>query len=59
MFSDYCEGQIRALELRGGEVVGHLDLGVNGGRVVAFAEDADRELYVLDHRGAIYKLEPA
>lgn len=59
VFSDYCEGQIRALELRGGEVVGHLDLGVNGGRVVAFAEDADRELYVLDHRGAIYKLEPA
>jgi len=59
VFSDYCEGQIRALEIRDGEVVGHLDLGVNGGDVVAFAEGPDRELYVLNHRGTIFKLEPA
>ena len=60
VFSDYCEGQIRALEIRDGEVVGHLDLGVNGGRVVAFAEDADQELYVrTPEASALNPPEPA
>jgi glucose/arabinose dehydrogenase len=59
VFSDYCEGTIRALETRDGEVVGEADLGVDGGAVVAFAQGPDRELYVLDLDGAIYRLDPA
>ncbi|HEY8472340.1 MAG TPA: PQQ-dependent sugar dehydrogenase [Natronosporangium sp.] len=55
LFSDYCEGGIRALNPDGDE----LDLGVNGGSVVAFAQDSDLELYVLDLQGAIYRLDPA
>lgn len=59
VFSDYCEGAIRALEIRDGEVVGHTDLGVDGGAVAAFAQGPDLELYVLDLHGAIYRLEPS
>jgi glucose/arabinose dehydrogenase len=59
VFSDYCEGTIRALETRDGEVVGEADLGIDGGAVVAFAQGPDRELYVLDLDGAIYRLDPA
>jgi glucose/arabinose dehydrogenase len=59
VFSDYCEGQIRAIRLGEGAVAEEADLEVNGGRVVAFVQDPDRELYALDLDGPIYRLEPA
>jgi glucose/arabinose dehydrogenase len=59
VFSDYCEGTIRALRVRDGQVIGEADLGVDGGAVVAFAQGPDRELYVLDLGGPVYRLEPA
>lgn len=59
VFSDYCEGAIRALELRDGEVAGETHLGVDGGSVVAFVQGPDRELYVLDLDGTIFRLDPA
>nr|WP_180218030.1 PQQ-dependent sugar dehydrogenase [Streptomyces albus] len=59
VFSDYCEGDIRALRMRNGEVTGETNLGVDGGRVVSFAEDVARELYVLALGGGVYRLDPA
>lgn len=59
LFSDYCEGDIRALDIEDGEVTGETNLGVNGGEVVSFAQDSDHELYVLALDGSVYRLGPA
>lgn len=59
LFSDYCEGAVRALAMENGEVTGETDLGVNGGEVVAFAEGGDRELYVLAIGGTVHRIDPA
>jgi glucose/arabinose dehydrogenase len=58
VFSDYCEGDIRALELDdAGQLAGETNLGVNGGAVASFVQGPDRELYVLDLDGPIYRLD--
>jgi glucose/arabinose dehydrogenase len=59
LYSDYCVGAVRALAMMDGEVVEQAGLGVDGGRVVSFAEDADGELYVLDLGGTVWRLDPA
>ncbi|WP_405772597.1 PQQ-dependent sugar dehydrogenase [Streptomyces sp. NBC_01538] len=59
VFSDYCDGAVRALQMKNGKVTGVSDLGVNGGRVVSFAQGGDGELYVLDTRGSISRIDPA
>jgi glucose/arabinose dehydrogenase len=59
LFSDFCQGDIRALDLRDGEVAGETNLGVNGGSVVGFVQGPDLELYVLDLNGPIYRIDPA
>jgi glucose/arabinose dehydrogenase len=59
VFSDYCEGTVRALQMENGKVTGVSDLGVNGGRVVSFAQGGNGELYVLDQRGSISRIDPA
>jgi glucose/arabinose dehydrogenase len=59
LYSDYCEGSIRALVVEDGEVVEQGDLGVATDATVAFVEDADGETYVLDLEGTVFRLEPA
>ena len=60
LYADYCNGLLRALVVDdGGEVVEQADLGVDGGQVVSFVEDADGELYLLDLAGSVYRLDPA
>jgi glucose/arabinose dehydrogenase len=58
LYSDYCEGSIRALVVEGGEVLDQGELGVEADAVVSFAQDADGELYVLDLEGTVSRLEP-
>lgn len=58
LYSDSCNGDIRALDVTDGEVE-QASLGVDGGMVVAFTEDADGEIYVLDLGGTVYRVEPA
>jgi glucose/arabinose dehydrogenase len=55
VFSDYCDGVIRALDGQRQET----SLGVSGGSVVAFAQGPDLELYVLDLAGPVYRIDPA
>jgi hypothetical protein len=43
----------------GGEVVAEAELGVSGGAVTSFAQDADGELYLLDFGGAVWRIDPA
>ncbi|MGA4837699.1 PQQ-dependent sugar dehydrogenase [Streptomyces sp. G45] len=59
VFSDYCDGTIRALEMKNGQVTGAHDLGVNGGEVISFAQGARGELYVFDLGGTISRIDPA
>jgi glucose/arabinose dehydrogenase len=59
VFSDYCDGTLRALRMKNGKVTGESDLGVNGGEVVSFVQDGDGELYVLNIGGSISRVDPA
>ncbi|OCC10958.1 sorbosone dehydrogenase family protein [Streptomyces sp. PTY087I2] len=59
VFSDYCDGTLRTLQLEDGEVTGVGDLGVSGGEVISFAEGGDGELYVLGSNGVVSRVDPA
>ncbi|MFF1695831.1 PQQ-dependent sugar dehydrogenase [Streptomyces sp. NPDC058257] len=59
VFSDYCDGAIRALRMKDGKVTGASDLGVNGGEVISFVQGGKGELYVLDIGGGISRIDPA
>ncbi len=59
MFSDYCDGTLRTLQLENGEVTGVGDLGVSGGEVISFVEGGDGELYVLGSNGVVSRVDPA
>ncbi|RPK79809.1 hypothetical protein EES46_31900 [Streptomyces sp. ADI98-10] len=59
VFSDYCDGTLRTLQMADGEVTGVGDLGVSGGEVISFVEGGDGELYVLGSGGAVWRVDPA
>ncbi|MET9564095.1 MULTISPECIES: PQQ-dependent sugar dehydrogenase [Streptomyces] len=59
VFSDYCDGTIRTLQIENGKVTGVSDLGVTAGEVVSFVQGGNRELYVLASGGAVFRLDPA
>jgi glucose/arabinose dehydrogenase len=61
LFSDFCDGTIRALQVQDGQVTGALDLGVNAGNVVSFVEGPDLELYALNIGlivGSVVRIDP-
>ncbi|MFE7565470.1 PQQ-dependent sugar dehydrogenase [Streptomyces sp. NPDC057539] len=59
LFSDYCDGTVRALHMENGKVTGESDLGVNGGQVISFVQGGDGELYLLDIAGKVSRIDPA
>jgi glucose/arabinose dehydrogenase len=60
LYADVCNGTIRGLLVDAdGAVVEQAELGIDGGSVVSFAEDADGELYVFDLDGRILRIDPA
>lgn len=59
VFSDYCDGRVRALAVQDNDVVDELAFSADGGPVVAFTQDAGGELYALALDGAVYRLDPA
>ncbi|MCG0283667.1 sorbosone dehydrogenase family protein [Streptomyces sp. PSAA01] len=58
VYSDYCDGTVRSLQMENGKVTGANDLGVNGGEVISFAQGGDGELYVLAIGGSISRIDP-
>jgi glucose/arabinose dehydrogenase len=58
LFSDYCDGIIRALRLDGRDVDRSVSLDVQAPAVVSFGQDGDGELYVLSLQGPVYRLVP-
>ena len=59
LFSDLCDGTIRALIDDGTGGRSAIDLGVGGRQVVGFARDAEGEVLVIDLAGTVSRLVPA
>ena len=54
VFGDYCSGEVFGLRKGARSVVLDTDLLIS-----SFGEDEAGELYVVDHQGAIYRIQPA
>ncbi|MGA0830350.1 MAG: PQQ-dependent sugar dehydrogenase [Nitriliruptoraceae bacterium] len=59
LFSDFCDGTVRALRPAADGTWVAVDLGVAGDRVVGFATDASGRILVLDLDGRVLRLVPA
>jgi glucose/arabinose dehydrogenase len=62
-YADYCRSSIRSFRIVNGQAAEARDwsaqLSGNLGNVSSFGVDALGELYMVDHDGAIYRIEPA
>lgn len=60
VFADYCSGTIWGLrpDAPGGDGWTRAVLGKSGFRVSSFGEDANGELLVVDHGGAVHRIAP-
>jgi glucose/arabinose dehydrogenase len=60
LFSDYCEGGVRAIVVDDNDqVVDETRFDLDAPRVVSFAEDADGEIHVLSLTGPVWRLDPS
>jgi glucose/arabinose dehydrogenase len=59
LYSDNCNGTIKAIVVRNGKVVQRGSLGISAQSVASFGQDASGELYVLTLGGPVYKIVPA
>ncbi|WP_266365169.1 PQQ-dependent sugar dehydrogenase [Tellurirhabdus rosea] len=55
IFGDFGSGKVWALSHNGKQSTGNQLLTSSGGNISAFGEDANRELYVLDHVGGVIR----
>lgn len=58
LFSDYCDGRIRAIERTADGYEVH-DLGIDVDSPISFGTDADGAAYVLSGAGSIVRIDPA
>jgi hypothetical protein len=58
VFSDFCEGWIRALRVSDGAVVELVELSPEVGSPTSFGVDSSGEIYVTDVGGRLWKLVP-
>ena len=59
LFTDFCDGTIRAVRAEGGALSDQRVFDAEGANLVSFGEDAAGEVYVLSLDGPIYRLDPA
>jgi glucose/arabinose dehydrogenase len=59
LFSDYCQGDVRGLRVRDGQVTEERTFDAHIDQLVSFAEDAAGEVYALSLLGGIYRLDAA
>jgi glucose/arabinose dehydrogenase len=59
LFGDYCQGDVRALRVRDGQVTEERTFDAHVDQLVSFAEDADGEVYALSLLGGIFRLDAA
>lgn len=59
LYSDYCNGWIRSFRVAGGRAIERHEWQVEApGHVTSFGADADGEVYVACHDGAIWRIDP-
>ena len=58
VFADFCLGELEALRLKAGGVVGHRVLGPVVSNISSFGEDARGELYAMSLGGELFRLAP-
>ena len=62
-YGDYCTATIRSFRLANGQALDQRDwtaaLGRGIGSISSFGVDADGEVHIVDHGGAVYRVEPA
>jgi glucose/arabinose dehydrogenase len=59
LFTDYCQGTIRAIRVADGALADERVFEAEGANLVSFGEDAAGEVYVLSLDGPIHRLDPA
>ena len=59
LFTDYCDGRLRAIRAEGGQTVDETTFDAEGSSLVSFGTDRAGEVYVLSLDGGIYRLDPA
>jgi glucose/arabinose dehydrogenase len=59
LFADYCSGTIFAIDAASEEPVSPVPVGLAEGRISAFGEDADGELYVMALQGDVWRVVAA
>jgi hypothetical protein len=62
LYSDYCSGALRSLQLpatASGQASGDCSLGLKADKPVSFGEDAGARLYVVEQNGGVYRLGAA
>ena len=59
LFSDYCNGAVRAVVVANGQVVANRDLGINASNIASFGQDAAGELYVISQSQGLLRIDPA
>ena len=57
VFSDYCDGTLRALRINGDGDVVQRKLGAASTQIASFGEDANGELYVLSQDRGLFRIE--
>ena len=58
LYSDNCNGTIKALVVRDGKVSQQRSLGIQAQSVASFGQDQNGELYVLTLGGPVYRIVP-
>ena len=56
LYGDFCRGQIRSFELRGGRARDDRPIGLTVPRLDSFGEDAGGRLYTVSLDGSVYRL---
>ncbi|MEO5616956.1 MAG: hypothetical protein ABIS67_04225 [Candidatus Eisenbacteria bacterium] len=60
LYSDYCSGWIRSFRVVAGRAVERHQWQLDSpGNITSFGTDAEGEVYVLCHDGAIYRIDPS
>jgi glucose/arabinose dehydrogenase len=60
LFTDYCDGRLRAIRAAGGQTTDERTFDdLEGSELVSFGTDAAGEVYVVSLEGGIFRVDPA
>jgi glucose/arabinose dehydrogenase len=59
LYSDLCDGELRAFTYANGEAGDNRDLGLHVDKPTSFGEEPDGRVYLVTNDGSLYRLDPA